>query len=99
MRRSKIILSNMIDKFLKMDNSYRNYHMLEVVYKNILIYSNKNNLFMFPEELELMEIHLNESRIDAFMNRRNIKKPNNYFNDEVDYNFWDYRDDENYENF
>ena len=97
MRRSKIILSNMIDKFLKMDTSYRNYHMIEVIFKNIMLYATKNELYIFPEEMELMTLHLNECRIDAFMNRRNIKKPNNPY--DIEFDSFDYRDDENYENF
>jgi len=57
MRRSKIILSSMITKFLSMDSTYHNYHMIEVIFKNIMLYASKNGLHIFPEELSEMTLH------------------------------------------
>ena len=50
MRRSKVLLSSMIERFLAMDNGHKNLHLVEVVYHNILNYAKVHNLYMFHEE-------------------------------------------------
>ena len=39
MRRSKVLLSSMIERFLKMDNGYHNVYLVEVIYTNIINYA------------------------------------------------------------
>jgi len=73
MRRSKVLLSSMIERFNKMDAGYHNLYLIEVIYNNILNYAKTHELHIFKEELEEMELVRSQARIDAFLNRGKMK--------------------------
>lgn len=106
MQRSKVLLSSMIERFLKMDNSYRSTHLVEVIYHNIVNYAKAHNLYVFHDEEVAMLEHLHTARLNA---KRNKLKKKNYWDymDNIDWdikphnNIWDNDgfdplDDDNY---
>lgn len=101
MRRSKVLLSSMIERFLKMDNGYHNVYLVEVIYTNIINYAKTHGLYIFDEEIEAMQNYVSEARMDAYLNRGKMK-PNNWWNhmkDTTDYGppnhpYYDRPDDE-----
>ena len=101
MRRSKVLLSSMIERFLKMDNGYHNVYLVEVIYTNIINYAKTHELHIFDEEKEAMKNYLAVARMDAYLNRGKTK-PNNWWNhmkDTTDYGppnhpYYDSPDDE-----
>lgn len=105
MRRSKVLLSSMIERFLAMDNGHKNLHLVEVVYHNILNYAKVHNLYMFHEEEVAMLDHLHKARLNAQYNK--IKRNPWTYMDNIEWdtkpnnNIWDndgfdYLDDDNY---
>lgn len=106
MRRSKVLLSSMIERFLAMDNGHKNLHLVEVVYHNILNYAKVHNLYVFHEEEVAMLDHLHKARLNAQYNK--IKRNPWTYMDNIEWdvkpdnNIWDngdgfdYLDDDNY---
>ncbi len=106
MRRSKVLLSSMIERFLAMDNGHKNLHLVEVVYHNILNYAKVHNLYMFHEEEVAMLDHLHKARLNAQYNK--IKRNPWTYMDNIEWdvkpdnNIWDngdgfdYLDEDNY---
>lgn len=106
MRRSKVLLSSMIERFLAMDNGHKNLHLVEVVYHNILNYAKVHNLYIFHEEEVAMLDHLHKARLNAQYNK--IKRNPWTYMDNIEWdvkpdnNIWDngdgfdYLDDDNY---
>ena len=76
MRRSKVLLSSMIERFNKMDAGYHNLYLVEVIYNNILNYAKTHGLHIFDEEKEAMQNYVSEARMDAYLNRGKIKPSN-----------------------
>jgi hypothetical protein len=101
MRRSKVLLSSMIERFLKMDNGYHNVYLVEVIYTNIINYAKTHGLHIFDEEKEAMQNYVAEARMDAYLNRGKMKPSNWWDNtkDTTDYGppnhpYYDRPDDE-----
>jgi hypothetical protein len=107
MQRSKVLLSSMIERFIKMDNGHKNAHLVEVVYHNIVNYAKVHNLYMFHEEEVAMLDHLHAARLNAQYNKLKKNNPWGYI-DNIEWdtkpnnNIWDngdgfdYLDDDNY---
>lgn len=90
MRRSKVLLSSMIERFLAMDNGHKNLHLVEVVYHNILNYAKVHNLYVFHEEEVAMLDHLHKARLNAQYNK--IKRNPWTYMDNIE---WDVKPDNN----
>lgn len=106
MRRSKVLLSSMIERFLKMDNGYHNVYLVEVIYTNIINYAKTHGLYIFDEEIEAMQNYVSEARMDAYLNRGKMKPSNWWDNmkDTTDYGppnhpYYDRPDDEHNDNW
>ena len=67
MRRSKVLLSSMIERFLVIEPIAQNYRLMQAVHNNILMYAESNNLLIFNEESNAMNKHMNMAKINVFI--------------------------------